>query len=77
MLETGSFLQVPDGQLDGGVGSVEPVGLDRLELEVGHEGVVTPVGPELSLHSIGQPGAANDQAAPDARPASSLPPPVT
>ena len=64
VLETGSFLQVPDGEFDGGVGPVEPVRLDRVQLEGGDEGVVTPVRPELSLHRVGEPGAANDEADP-------------
>ena len=38
------------------------VGLDECQVEVGDEGVVTPVGPERSLARIGEPGAAHDQA---------------
>jgi hypothetical protein len=59
VLETSSILQVSDGELDRGVGPVEPVGLDRLQFETGHEGVVTPVGPQLLLDRIGKPGPAN------------------
>ena len=62
VLEAGAFFEVADGQLDGGVVTVELVGGDGAELDVGDERVVPPVGPKSQLVRVGEPGAAHDQA---------------
>ena len=62
VLEARSFLQVADGQLDRGVLAVERVHLDERQIEVGDEGVMTPIGPQRSLGALGEAGAAHDQA---------------
>ena len=61
VLEPGAVFEVADGELDGGVVAVELVDVDGRQVEVGDEGVVTPVGPQLRLGGIGEPGAAHDE----------------
>jgi hypothetical protein len=46
-------VDVADGELDGGMGPVEPVGLDGGAGEVGEEGVVTPVREQRLLGGVG------------------------
>ena len=55
--------EVADGELDDGVVSVEPVDVDGVTVEVGQEGVVTPVGPQPQLDRVGEAGAPHDQSA--------------
>ena len=50
---------VPDGQLHPGMSPVKGVRFDREQFGVGGEGVVSPVGPQLRLGGICQPGAAH------------------
>ena len=61
VLEPGAFFEVADGELDGGVVAVELVDGDGGRVEVGDEGVVSPVGPQLGLGGVGEPGAAHDE----------------
>ena len=61
VVETGAVFEVADGELDGGVVAVELVDLDGRRLDVGDEGVVPPVGPQLCLGGVGEPGAAHDE----------------
>ena len=49
VLEPGAFFEVADGELDGGVVAVELVDGDGGQFDVGDEGVVTPVGPQLGV----------------------------
>ena len=49
VLEARPFLEVPNGQLDAGMGAVEGVDVDDIALEVGHEGKVAPLGPQCRL----------------------------
>src|SRR4051794_41008163 len=62
VVEASAGFEVADGELDGGVLTMEPVPFDDVPVEVGDEGVVPPVRPELLLGASGQPGAAHDQA---------------
>ena len=55
--------------------AVEPVPLHGRQVDVGHEGVVAPVGPQLGLERVGEPGAAHDETDRFAR--LDLSPPVT
>ena len=65
VFESGTFFEVADGEFNGGVFTVELVGLDRVEVgAVRDERVVSPVGPQPSLCFVGETGAAHDQ--PDA-----------
>ncbi len=61
VLEARPLFEVPDGQLDVGVGPVENVDLDGISFDVGHEGVVTPLGPQRRLVRISQSSAPHDQ----------------
>jgi hypothetical protein len=56
--ETGAVFEVADGELDGGVVAVELVSLDCGCVDVGDEGVMAPLRPELGLDGIGESGAA-------------------
>ncbi len=62
VLEARTFFEVPDGELDVGVGAVEGVDVDGVTLEVGHEGEVAPLGPQRGL-APDQSGAAHDEPA--------------
>ena len=64
VFESGAFFEVADGEFDGGVVTMELVGLDDGGVEAGDERVVAPVRPQLRLGAIGEPGAAHDE--PDA-----------
>ena len=65
VLESGAFFEVADGEFNGGVFTMELIGLDRIQIgAVGDERVVSPVGPQASLSLIGETSAAHDQ--PDA-----------
>ena len=57
--ETGMLFDVSYGQLRAGMGPVVGVGLYGSEFGVGGEGMVSPVGPQLRLGGIRQPGAAH------------------
>jgi hypothetical protein len=76
VFEPGAVFEIADGELDGGVVAAELVDGDGSQLDVGDEGVVAPVGPQLCLGGVGEPGAAYDE--PDCRSARLVvPPPVT
>ncbi len=63
VFEPGAFFEITDGELDCGVVAVELVGFDGVEVvSVGDEGVMAPVGPQLSLRGFGQAGAAHNEA---------------
>jgi len=55
----GSFFQVADGPLNDGVLAVEGVDGDDVVAQVGEEPEVAPVGPQLGLVAVGEPGAAH------------------
>ena len=55
-------LKVADGQLDGGVVTVELVDLGDIAIDVGEEPEVAPVGPQAALGRAREPGATHDQA---------------
>ena len=61
VVEPGPFFEVADGEFDDGVVAVEPVDVDGVAVDVGEEGVVTPVGPQTLLGGAGQPGATHDR----------------
>ena len=63
VFEPGAVFEVADGELDGGVLTMEPIDFDDVAVEIGEERVVPPVGPQLLLGSPGEPGAAHDQSA--------------
>ena len=58
--ETGVLFDVPYGQLHPGMSPVEGVRFDRGQFGAGGEGMVSPVGPQLRLGGIRQPGAAHN-----------------
>ena len=60
VLETGAFLQVPDGEFDDGVTTVVDVEEDGVTDAVGDEGVVAVVGKERRTRLV-EFGATNDQ----------------
>ncbi len=61
VLEPCPLLEVADGELDSGMGSVEGVDGDGVTLQIGHEGEVTPLGPQGRLGSD-EPGPTHDEA---------------
>jgi hypothetical protein len=61
VFESGTVFEVTDRQLDAGVVAVELVDGGGAELDVGDEGVVSPVGPQPLLGRVGEPGAAHHQ----------------
>ena len=54
------LFDVPYRQLHSGMGPVESIRFDRGQFGVGSEGVVSPVGPQLPLDGVCQPGAAHN-----------------
>ena len=62
MLKAGAFFEVADGELDNGVGAVEPVSGGGVVFGVGDERVVPPVGPQSLLRALGEAGAAHHEA---------------
>ncbi|MEO5678576.1 MAG: hypothetical protein ABIS47_02805 [Acidimicrobiales bacterium] len=64
VLHAGASFQGADGQVDGGVITVELVHGHDGQVDAGVEIVVTPVGPQGSLGPPGEPGGAEDQTQP-------------
>jgi len=53
VFEPDAFFEVSDGEFDDGVFAVELVCGDGVEVVVGYEGVVAPVGPQGGLGWVG------------------------
>ena len=62
MLNAGAFFEVADGELDNGVGTVEPVSGGGVVFGVGDERVVPPVRPKSLLRALGEAGPAHHEA---------------
>ena len=62
MVEPGAFFEVADGELDDGVGAVEPVSGGGVVFGVGDKRVVPPVRPQSLLRALGEAGAAHHEA---------------
>lgn len=62
VLESRTFFEIADGELDPGVFTVEGVDVDGVAFEVGHEGEVAPLWPQRRL-ATDQTGAPHDEPA--------------
>ena len=60
VVEPRPFFEIADGEFDDGVAAVERIDLERVSIEIGEEGEVTPVGPQGGL-GTDEPGAAHDE----------------
>ena len=58
--ETGALFEVADRELDNGGTTMEQINLNCWTIDVGHEAVVSPAGPQLQLRRVDQPGATHD-----------------
>jgi hypothetical protein len=53
VFEAGAFLEIPNGQFDGGMLAMEGVHTGSVAAEIGQEGKVAPVRPQLRLVGVG------------------------
>lgn len=62
VLESRSFFEVANGEFNPGMVSVELVDLDGVGVEIGDEGMVSPVRPQRLLDRISQAGPSHHEA---------------